>query len=241
MGSRPTNRTERLIQMEQLLFRSSSGLRAVELAEACGVDRRTVYRDVSLLTEVGVPIYQRDGRFHLEREQYLATIRLSFDETVALMLAASMSRQYNPHLASAVAKLSRALPEPIAAHADVLTELTQPSTADAARVEILDTITRAWAQERSIRLWYRTRETGKPSEREVRVYFVEWKPNGATYVVGYDTQTRRVRAFKLSRIQQVEMLYSTYRMPVQFDIKRYLTYLRGTPRTRAGYPDDQLA
>ena len=216
-------------------------MRAVELAEACGVDRRTVYRDLALLTEVGVPIFQRDGRFFLEREQYLATLRLSFDETVALMLAAAMARQYNPHLASAVAKLSRALPEPVAAHADVLTELVKTQSADAERVEILDTITRAWAQERSVSLWYRAREDGKAREREVRVYFVECKPNGAIYVVGYDTQTRRVRAFKLSRIQQVEVLHSTYRVPVQFDIKRYLTYLRGTPRTRASYPDDQLA
>lgn len=216
-------------------------MRAVELAEACGVDRRTVYRDLSLLTEVGVPIYQRDGRFFLEREQYLASIRLSFDETVALMLAAAMSRQYNPHLASAVAKLSRALPEPVAMHADVLTDMVQSESMDPERVEILDTITRAWAQERSVRLWYRAREDGKAREREVRVYFVECKPNGVIYVVGHDTQTRRVRAFKLSRIQQVELLHSTYRMPVQFDIKRYLTYMRGTSRSRANYPDDQLA
>ena len=92
------------------MFRSAAGLRAVELAEACGVDRRTVYRDLSLLNEVGVPIFQKDGRFCLEREQYLATIRLSFDETVALLLAAAMSRQENPHLTSAMAKLSQALP-----------------------------------------------------------------------------------------------------------------------------------
>lgn len=177
----------------------------------------------------------------LDREQYLATLRLSFDETVALMLAAAMARQYNPHLTSAISKLSRALPEPVAAHADVLTELVQPQSEDEARVEILDTITRAWAQERCIRIWYRTRDGGKPHERDVLVYFIECKPNGSVYVVGHDNRTRRVRAFKLSRIQQVEVLNSTYRIPVHFDIKRYLTYLRGTSRTRTSYPDDRFA
>lgn len=241
MATRLTNRTERLLHMEQLLFRSSSGLRAVELAEACGVDRRTVYRDVSLLVEVGVPIFQKEGRFLLEREHYLATLRLSFDETVALMLAAAMSRQQNPHLTSAIAKLSRALPDPVAMHADVLTELTQPESSDNAQLEILDTIARAWAQERCIRLSYRTRDSGKTREREVSVYFIEGKPNGALYVVGYDSLARRVRAFKLDRIEQVEMLHNTYRMPVHFDIKRYLKYMRGAPKSHASYPDDQLA
>ncbi len=206
MTARLTNRTERLIKMEQLLFRSDTGLRAVELAEACDVDRRTVYRDLSLLNEVGVPVYQKDGRFCLERDQYLATIRLSFDETVALLLAASASRQENPHLASAMAKLSQALPDPVAAHASVLTELTRTQPADTERVEILDTITRAWADQRRIKLWYRTRSDEKFRARELSTYFIEPKPDGSVYIVGFDSLSQRVRAFKLSRIRHVKML-----------------------------------
>ena len=232
MTARLTNRTERLIKMEQLLFRNAAGLRAVELAEACDVDRRTVYRDLSLLNEVGVPIFQKDGRFCLEREQYLATIRLSFDETVALLLTASMSRQENPHLTSAMAKLSQALPDPVAAHASVLTELTQQQAASAARVEILDTITRAWAEQRCIKLWYRTREESKGRVREVSIYFIEPKPDGSVYIVGYDSLSQRVRAFKLSRVRRAEMLQSTYQMPFHFDTKRYLFYLRGASKAR---------
>ena len=232
MATRLTNRTERLIQMEQLLFRSVSGLRAVELAEACGVDRRTVYRDLSLLNDVGVPIYQKDGRFCLEREQYLATIRLSFDETVALLLAASMSRQKNPHITSAMAKLSQALPDPVAAHASVLTELTQPPPAEEARVEILDTITRAWAEQRCLKLWYRARDDSKVRAREVSIYFIEPRPDGSVYIVGYDSLSERVRAFRLSRIQRVVMLQSTYQMPFHFDTKRYLFYVRDASKSR---------
>jgi predicted DNA-binding transcriptional regulator YafY len=240
MVARLTNRTERLIHMEQLLFRNAAGLRAVEIAEACGVDRRTVYRDLSLLTDVGVPIYQKDGRFCLLREQYLATIRLSFDETVALLLTASSSRQENPHLTSAMAKLSLALPDPVAAHANVLTELTQ-QTNDAARVEILDTITRAWAEQRCIEMAYRSRAEGEKLVREVSIYFVEPKPDGSTYIVGYDSLTERVRAFKLSRIEQVTLLQTTYEMPFHFDTKRYLFYLRGAAKARRARSDDHSA
>ena len=42
MKTRLINRTERLTAIEQMLFRSEIGLRAVEIAEACGVDRRTI-------------------------------------------------------------------------------------------------------------------------------------------------------------------------------------------------------
>lgn len=240
MVARLTNRTERLILMEQLLFRNAAGLRAVEIAEACGVDRRTVYRDLSLLTEVGVPIYQKDGRFCLQREQYLATIRLSFDETVALLLTASSSRQENPHLTSAMAKLSHALPDPVAAHANVLTELT-PQPADDARVEILDTITRAWGEQRCVRMTYRSRSESEAREREVAIYFIEPKRDGSTYIVGYDSLTERVRAFKLNRIESVTLLQSTYEMPFHFDTKRYLFYLRGASKARRARSDDHTA
>ncbi len=240
MPTRLTNRTERLVKMEQLLFRSMSGLRAVELAKACGVDRRTIYRDLSLLDEVGVPIYQENGRFRLEREQYLASIRLSFDETVALLLAASLSRQRNPHLTSAIEKLSHALPESVAAHAHVLVDLLQ-SDADDAKIEILDTITHAWAEQRCVKLWYGARNGGGVSTREVSVYFVEFKPNGSVYAVGFDTLSQRVRSFKLSRIQRAELLETSYLIPFHFDTKRYLFYLRATSRSRARRSDDHTA
>ena len=238
MAIRLTNRTERLIQMEQLLFRNISGLRAVELAEACGVDRRTIYRDLSLLNDVGVPIFQKDGRFCLEREQYLATIRLSFNETIALLLAASMSVHENPHLSSAMAKLSQALPDPVAAHANVLTQMTQHPTSDAQRVEVLDLITRAWAEQRCIRLWYISRDGSRAREREVSIYFIEPRPDGAVYIVGYDSLSQRVRAFKLNRKQRVEVQQTTYQMPFHFDTKRYLFYLRGVAKMRSSRSDD---
>lgn len=235
MTARVTNRTERLVKMEQLLFRNAAGMRAVELAEACDVDRRTVYRDLSLLNEVGIPIYQKDGRFCLEREQYLATIRLSFNETLALLLTASMSKQKNPHLASAMEKLSHALPEPVAKHANLLTELTHPQPLDSARVELFDTITHAWSEQRCVKIWYpSSRGEHNLRTHEVSTYFIEPRPDGAVYVVGFDSVLQRVRAFKLNRIQQAEILANTYQTPFHFDTRRYVLYLRDSAKVHHG-------
>lgn len=228
MAARLTNRTERLIKMEQLLFKSAAGMRAVELAEACGVDRRTVYRDLSLLNEVGVSINQKDGRFCLQRDQYLATLRLSFDETVALLLAASTSGQENPHLASALAKLSQSLPDSVAVHANALTELIQEQVGESARTGILDTITKAWAEQRCVRLWLRSHDGSELCPREMAIYFIQPKPDGMVYVVGYDGEAERVRAFKLSCIHKAEMLQTSYQTPFPLDTRRFLFYLRGS-------------
>src|SRR5215216_4679030 len=146
MSARLMNRTDRLSTIEQLLFRSAIGLRAVELASACGVDRRTIYRDLTLLADVGVPIHQKDGRFYLDRENYKATVRLNFDEAVTLFLAArASSRQtdyHNPHTNTALNKLAMALPTPLAAHIDSLIEAASSQPVDLRFVSVLETVTR---------------------------------------------------------------------------------------------------
>src|SRR5947208_7152363 len=106
MNSRLASRTERLAEIERMLFRSAHGMRAVEIADACGVDRRTIYRDLDMLSTIGVPIWQDGGRFGIVRDQYLATVRLNFNEAVALFVAARLlsrhSDQQNPHIISSL-------------------------------------------------------------------------------------------------------------------------------------------
>ena len=48
------SKAARLRRIEHRLYNTPQGLRAVELAEYCGVDRRTVYRDLASL-ELLVP------------------------------------------------------------------------------------------------------------------------------------------------------------------------------------------
>lgn len=222
MATRLTNRAERLIAVEQLLFQSASGLRAVEIADACGVDRRTVYRDLSLLNEIGVPVFQREGRFYIDREHYLATVRLNRDETVSLLLAASNTSLDAPHLSSALAKLSRALADPFLSQ-------TLPST-DSLEAQIAEKIRLAWSERRRIKLWYSTRDSVKVRVSEVSTYFVGSKPADPRYVIGFDSLTGRVCAFELSRVQKVEILEHGYQMP--FETRPYPSYVRGSSKTR---------
>jgi len=227
MGTRLVQRSERLEEIERMLFRSTIGLRVVEIAEACGVDRRTIYRDLSLLTDIGVPIDQKDGRFYLNHEYYVATLRLSLNESVALYMVArglaQSAEQHNPHVASALKKLCQILPDSLAEHVLFAVEAGHSSPVDRAYVTTLEILTRAWAEHRKVKLWYRSADSISTRAREFAIYFIEPISTGALYAVGYDYLVKRVRAYKLERIKRVQLLQDQYEIPVHFDRRRVLT------------------
>ena len=101
------SKAARLQRIEHRLYNAPRGLRVAELAEYCGVDRRTIYRDLQALEEMGAPIWESEGRYGIDRESYLSTIRLNLNEAVALFFAARLlahhSDEHNPNVVSALA------------------------------------------------------------------------------------------------------------------------------------------
>jgi proteasome accessory factor B len=226
MKTQLINRTERLAAIEQMLLRSDSGLRVVEIAQTCGVDRRTIYRDLSLLSDIGVPIFQKEGRFFINRDYYLANVRLSVYEAIALYLAVRIltqhAEQQNPHLISALRKLSYALPEPVASHVAYLVE-SASDPVDPGYVSALEALIRAWGERRKVKLWYTPLHSHEATAREFAIYFIESTPSGQLYVVGYDFLSQRVRHFLMQRVKRVKLLRAIYDIPAHFSPRRYLS------------------
>ena len=227
MSKQLINRTERLSTIERMLFRAASGLRVVEIAEACDVDRRTVYRDLTLLKNIGLPIFQRDGRYYLNQEYYVATLRLNPHELIALYIGLRGLEYYvehqNPHVISVLKKIANALPEPVGTHVEYMIETIRGNPVDRAFVTVLDTVTRAWAEQRKVKLWYRAGDRVSVTIRDFAIYFLEPAANGGLFAVGFDYLTNRVGSVQLQRIKRVDLLNETYDVPSYFDRKRYLT------------------
>ncbi len=223
---RSLSRAARLRQIEQLLFRKGQGLRVVEIAEACGVDRRTIYRDLELLSDAGVPIWQADGIYGIVRDQYLATIRLQFNEAVALYIAARLlsrhSDEHNPHIVSALHKIASAFPDPLAEHihrtADSVGD--RPQNGEFAR--ILETISASWAENKKVRVWYRSPRSGNLHPRDISPYAIEPSITGGMYVIGFDDWAGTIRTFKLERLERAERLSATYDIPPSFELGQHL-------------------
>jgi predicted DNA-binding transcriptional regulator YafY len=225
--SRLLNRAERLRAIERLLYRAPDGMRVVEIANACEVDRRTIYRDLDLLSVGGVPIWQDEGRFGIERERYLTTVRLNFNEAFALYMAARLlarhSDEHNPHVVTALDKLATALPEPISGYIARTAGRVRARALNERYIHVLEAITLAWSLQRKVRLWYRSPRSGQVRQRDFSPYFVEPLGLGyACYVIGFDDWSGEMRTFKLERLERAQMLDETYDIPSGFDPDQYL-------------------
>jgi len=225
--TRTLSRAERLGTIERLLYNAPDGLSAVEIAQRTGVGRRTVYRDLDLLSEGGVPVWQGEGRFGIIRDRYLTTVRLNFHEAVALFIAARLLTRYadehDPHIVSALTKLATALPEPLSLHIARTAAYVQSRPLDNRSLAVLEGITSAWARQRKVRLWYRSPRTGQVRPRDFAPYFVEPSGVGAgCYVIGLDDQSGELRTFKLERLERVEVLDERYDIPADFDPIQHL-------------------
>jgi predicted DNA-binding transcriptional regulator YafY len=224
---RVQSKAARLRRIEHKLYNTPAGMRAVDIAAYCGVDRRTIYRDLESLAEMGVPIWEGNGRFGIDRDTYLSTVRLNLNETVALYFAARLiahhSDEHNPYVAATLDKLATAMPDGmIAGHlarsaADIRSRPLRKSY-----VRALELLTRAWADRRRIRISYQA--TGAaPSERVIEPYFLEVsRSEPAAYVLAHDSLRQAIRTFKIERISEAELLDETYELPEDFDPYAYL-------------------
>ena len=117
---RALSRAERLNSVERLLYQSLHGMTVPEIAAKLKVHRSTVYRDIASLCRMKAPVWEKDGRFGLNRERYLTTVRLDLHEALALYLAARLlsahSDKHNPHAVEAMKRLASAMPPPVGEH-----------------------------------------------------------------------------------------------------------------------------
>jgi predicted DNA-binding transcriptional regulator YafY len=221
------SKAARLRRIEHRLYNAPRGLRVTELADYCGVDRRTVYRDLEALEEMGVPVWEDAGRYGIDRESYLSTVRLNLNEAVALFFAARLlahhSDEHNPNVVSALSKLAAGLPDTtISTHMARVAEIIRARPLRSDYVRVLDTITRAWADRRKMIIRYRA-ASAELTERVICPYFLEVsRSEPASYVIAYDDLRAALRTFKIERVASAEILDESYVIPDDFDPYEHL-------------------
>jgi len=224
--SRLSSRTSRLRRIEEMLLLTPDGLRVIELAEECDVDRRTIYRDIDFLCEQGIPIWQKDGRFGINRTRYLSTVHLSFHEAIALMLAGLLlSRtidERNPHVTTALRKLAVTLPQPVMPHLKRAADRVQTHGDGQQQVAVLEALAEGWGTGRKVRVGYRSPRSGALRERTIAPYALEPTPSGI-YVIGHDDWADDIRTFKLDRLESADVLqHRRFTVPEAFDLEAHL-------------------
>ena len=212
------NRIDRLFAI-LLELQHKRRIRAQDLARQFEVSKRTIYRDLSALNQMGIPLAALPGEgFELVEGYYVPPLMFTENEAVALLLGSRLLVQQSAgsltqSADSALAKIKVALPEQIRARAEALTDIISFITPKA-KFDLDDPqlllIQRAIQEKKILHLRYRGYQKEEVTERDVEPHQLFYA-DGVWYLEAYCRTRKGMRDFRLSRMEVVTPRRETFR------------------------------
>ena len=207
------------------LVQGSPGITADRLADKLGVSERAARRYVGILREAGIPIESVRGPYggyRVGRSLRLPPLMFSAAEALGLVMAVldghhDASDPTDP-VGSALGKIMRALPGPVAAQAEAVRRTTAPAPdRAAARPDpgTTTTLVQACSNHRQVRLSYRS-EAGSERVIQVDPWAVVVR-HGRWYLLCHSHTSGARRAYRVDRVRAVELLDDTFTPPADLD------------------------
>lgn len=207
------------------LLQGSPGISAERLSDKLGVSERAARRYVAILREAGIPIESIRGPYggyRVGRGLRLPPLTFSSAEALGLVMAVldghHEANDPSDPVSSALSKIMRALPEPVAAQAEVVRRTTAPAPdASAARPDpnITTLLVTACSEHRLVRLDYRS-ESGREWTTDVEPWGVVVR-HGRWYLVCRSVDREALRAYRVDRVRAVDLLPEAFRPPADLD------------------------
>jgi predicted DNA-binding transcriptional regulator YafY len=208
------NRTERLLNLLQILRSYRYPVSGERLAERCGVSIRTLYRDIATLRAQGAEIEGEVGiGYVLKPSFFLPPLMLTAPEIDALLLGMRWVTQYGdaPLMTSAVdalAKVTSVLPPKVKNSLNAYTLRAGPPASMAMRKENLSVLRDAIADQRKIEIIYKAAEE-KVSQRIIWPFSIGYFVDGRI-LVAWCEQQQEFRHFKTDKITSLKVLDERY-------------------------------
>ena len=217
----PTSRA--LLALE--LIQGSPGISADRLADKLEVSERAARRYVGILREAGIPIESERGPYggyRVGRGLRLPPLVFSAPEALGLVMAVLDGHHEagdpTDPVGSALGKIVRALPEPVARQAEAVRRTTAPAP-DRAAVRpdpgTTSTLVGACADRLCVRLSYRS-EAGSEWDMDVEPWAVVVR-HGRWYVLCRRRPGGEVRTFRVDRVRRVEVLHEPFTPPADLE------------------------
>ncbi|RMG21143.1 MAG: transcriptional regulator [Deltaproteobacteria bacterium] len=224
----------RAIKLLILLAAHRTGLTVAEMAAELGVSPRTLYRDLQVLEEAGLPLeIERQGRRCvyrvLDAERWRLGALLGLSEVLALHLAADLMRAHggDPWKAAieeAMKKIDLALPARYAARLEEgLARVSASRHAErryTERPEILSAVTTALDEQRPLHVSYATPGRPNPTPRVLWPLHLYCHDRGL-YLLARDSRSEEVRTFLVDRITLARLGEGRFDPPEDFDPATY--------------------
>jgi proteasome accessory factor B len=211
------------------LLEARYGATVDELAEECGVTRRTVYRDLDAIAEAGYPLVperQADGRVvyrFLTGFKHLPPITFSLPELMTLYLCRGQlgflrGTPFQEDLDAIFGRIRSSLPPRSVAHLERIAEAVAPRFQGVhdyrSQHGLLASLREALLFQYRVRLHY------TPARREPEIYLFDpytlLFTQGALYLGGYAHNRKALRLFLVDRVQGVELSRERFEVPEDF-------------------------
>lgn len=218
------------------LLSEPGGTSIKELSSWLEVDRRSVYRLLEVIQELGFPVYDeqdlgREKSWKLDAGYVLKLpninlpdVRLQLSEIIALYLLRAESSLYSgteieSRADSAFSKLSQFVPQDFYAQVSKLSRLfvspRKLSKDYTGKEEIIDTLTNAMLKNTTcVVSYFSFAANGNKKFRIDPLYFFE--SGGGLYLFVRVTRFQEIRILALERIQDMEMLDQGFEYPEDF-------------------------
>jgi predicted DNA-binding transcriptional regulator YafY len=224
------SRIHRLLKLIGML-QAGRGCHAEALAQACGVTRRTIFRDLDALRQSGVPLVynEQQQRYHIPGTYFLPPTNFTPEEALALIVLCHDlgDRAQLPFFypaQTAALKLASSLPERLREQLRATGEAVKihmpPANPLAGQEPIYQQLLRAISQRQSVRIGYHG-----PTEDEISTRLHPYRllfSRRSWYVIGRSSLHRGTRTFNVGRIRRLELLDDRYQIPRGFSLQRYL-------------------
>jgi predicted DNA-binding transcriptional regulator YafY len=207
------------------LIQSSPGVTAHRLADRLGVSERAARRYVGILREAGVPIESLRGPYggyRVGRGLRVPPLMFTTVEALGLVMAVldghhDAADPTGP-VGSALGKIIRVLPEPVARQAEAVRLTTAPApdwSAARPNAETTTALVQACSAHQQVRIGYRS-EAGAEWVTEVDPWAVVVR-HGRWYLLCWSHKKESVRTLRIDRVVDVDILDETFTPPADLD------------------------
>ncbi len=224
------NRIDRLLGII-LLLQGRRVVTAEQVARHFELSVRTVYRDLSALSEIGVPIAAEAGvGYSLLKGYHLPPVMFTEAEATALLVGGEMVKEFadaslTEPAQSALLKIRAVLPRDQRDHAERLLLHTAviglPGQKQQLQRKLLLPIQRAVTQRRVLHLVYQASGHARPTRRDVEPLGVVFYAN-AWYLVAWCRLRADFRHFRLDRIPQLASGVESFEPRPGFSLREHL-------------------
>jgi predicted DNA-binding transcriptional regulator YafY len=219
----------------QTLISSRRGKSASELAQELECNPRTLYRDLEALQVAGFPVYteRSDGKnlwSLLDTVKHQMPVPFTLTELMALYFGRDMLKVFKDtafyeSLESLLQKVKTTLPPESIQYlknVEQTLHLTIKPYKDYGRFkEILNRVTEAALNRKTIEIVYYTMSRRKETRRKVDPYRV-WFFDGTFYLIGLCHMRSEVRIFALDRIKMLHQTKKTFKVPEDFNLDDFM-------------------